>query len=124
MPRVPTTEAPPVLIDAGAAEYDAGLGVYTLFLDVPRAEVVYFRLVVESWEDFAVARTMDRFAPGDRRRSIVVAMAVPDFIRPCARALARLCAEIDGRQLLSTPALREALRRDLLGADAPGDIGH
>jgi len=113
MRRKPTTEQLPA-IDAGASELDPVLGVYTLFLLIPRFESVYFRLVVESWEDFAVARTMQRFSDGDRTRSLVVVLAVPDFIEPCALSVAQLCAEIDGVQVAATPALREALRRDLL----------
>lgn len=120
MPHAPTNEigmagAPAIPpIDAGEQQYDALLGVYTLFLVVPRTEVVYFRLVIESWEDFAVPRTMLRFCPDDRSRSVVVVLAVPDFIGPCARRLARLCMEVDGRQVAVTPELRDALRRDLL----------
>lgn len=115
MRPAPTTEVPAGEIVAGESEYDALLGVYTLFLVVPRADVVYVRLVIESWEDFAVPRTMDRFHEGDRARQVVVVLAVPDYIGPCARRLARLCAETGAVPMPSTPALREALRRDLLG---------
>jgi hypothetical protein len=113
MPPVPTTEVP--VLETGDAEFDAALGVYTLFLDIPRAETSYVRLVVESWEDFAVPRTIERFAGGDPARSVVVVMTVPDFVEPAARGLARLCAEVGGFQVRSRPDLREALRRDLLG---------
>jgi len=119
MPRAPTTDRAEVVVATGESEYDDVLGVYTLFLVVPRVESVYFRLVVESWEDFAVARTMQRFYPGDRTRSLVVVMAVPDFIEPCAKSLARLCAEIDGVPVPTTAELREALRRDLLDPQPP-----
>lgn len=119
MRPVPTTEhnggGSPPAIDAGPSEYDAVLGVYTLFVDIPRAETAYLRLVVESWEDFAVPRTLERFTPGDATRSLVVVMTVPDFIEPASRGLARLCAEVGGRQVASRPDLRESLRRDLLG---------
>jgi hypothetical protein len=132
MPRLPITdpsasrsrseETRPILSDA--SEYDAVLGVYTLFVLVPRVEVVYFRLVVESWEDFAVVRTMQRFCEDDRSRSVVVVMAVPDFIEPCAKGLARLCTEVEGVQVPSTRQLREALRRDLLDPAPSGvDVG-
>jgi hypothetical protein len=120
MRPVPTTEpaagdrALPV-IDAGPSEYDDVLGVYTIFLDIPRAETVYVRLVVESWEDFAVPRTVERFTSGDPGRSLVVMLTVPDFIEPAARGLARLCAEVGGFQVKSRSDLRESLRRDLLG---------
>jgi hypothetical protein len=107
MPRLPTT-------DEECGEYDAVLGVFTLFVLVPRAEVVYFRLVVESWEDIAVVRTMQRFSESDRRRSVVVVMAVPDYIEPCRSGLARLCSEVDGVPVPVTAQLRDLLRRDLL----------
>lgn len=129
MPRLPTTEdrAASALPDAALpdpAQYDALLGIYTLYVLVPRAEVVYFRLVVESWEDIAVVRTMQRFSEQDRGRSVVVVMAVPDYIEPCLSGLARLCVEVDGVRMPVTPLLREALRRDMLdayGLDAPGN---
>lgn len=128
----PSSRALPVAgvaIDTAEHEFDAALGVYTIFLVVPRAEVVYSRLVVESWEDFAVPRTVQRFwegdpgrgLAGDDRLSLVVVLAVPDFIEPCARGLERICREIGGFQVPSTPVLREALRRDLLEAEAPGE---
>ena len=96
MPRVPTTDASNAagpaperaaridaceqfpMIDAGEQEYDAVLGLFALFFVIPREEAVYFRLVVESWEDFAVVRTMQRFCDDDRTRSVVVVMAVRD----------------------------------------------
>jgi len=120
MRRVPITEPAAgnpafPLIEAGLSEYDDVLGVYTIFLDIPRAETVYVRLVVESWEDFAVPRTVERFTPGDPGRSLVVMLTVPDFLEPAVRGLARLCAEVGGFQVRSREDLRESLRRDLLG---------
>lgn len=121
-PTAPAQDSPLPAIEAGGDEHDAVLGVYTLFVVIPRAEVVYFRLVVESWEDFAVPRTVQRFyegdpgrgIPADPRRSLVVVLAVPDFVGPCVHHLARLCRETGGVQVPSTPALRATLRRDLL----------
>ncbi len=105
-------------IDTGENEYDSVLEVYTLFVSLPRAETVYFRLVAEAWEDYAVVRTMERFYGPQRTQTLVVVMAVPDYLEPCSRSLARLVAEVDGRQVPATAALRAALRRDLLGSDA------
>lgn len=115
MRPVPTTEQPLPVVDAGPSEYDEALGVYTIFLDIPRAETVYVRLVAESWEDFAVPRTVERFTPADPTRSLVVMLTVPDFVEPAARGMARLCAEVGGFQVKSTPELQGLLRRDLLG---------
>lgn len=137
MPRSPITETDPgatVRIVVDAAEYDEALGVYALFLVIPRAEAAYFQVVVESWENVAVARTVHRFwsderdaAPPGRRpkgaptRCLVVAVAVPDFAETCARRLARLCAELGGEQVRTTPELRERLRRSLLDDPLPAD---
>ena len=104
-------------IDTGENEYDSVLQVYTLFVSLPRAETVYFRLVAEAWEDYAVVRTMERFFGPERTQTLVVVMAVPDYLEACSRSLARLTAEVDGRQVPTTAALRAALRRDLLGPD-------
>lgn len=122
MPHAPTTEETSPAICADESHYDAALGVYTLFLTVPRVETVYFRLVVESWEDFAVARTMQRFDPDDPSRSIVVVMAVAGYLAPCVKSLSRLAAEIGGRQVPATDALREALRQDILDAKPELDV--
>ena len=110
-PRHPRSE-PPVLV-AGESDLATRLGVYTIFFDIPRFEVVYFRLVIESWEDGAVARTMEPSREGDPERTLVVALVVPDYLEACLRRLARLCLEIDGVQVQSTPELHEALRVDL-----------
>lgn len=137
MPRSRTTDdrdaAAPVPIVCDANELDEVLGVYTLFLVIPRAEAAYFQVVVESWENVAVARTVRRFwsderdapPPGRRPRGapsrcLVVAVAVPDFAETSARRLSRLCAEVGGEQVRTTPEMREALRRDLLDDPLPG----
>ena len=102
-------------IDVGEHEFDPVLGVTTLFVEIPRVETVYFRLAVESWEDYGVARTIERFRGPDRRQTLIVVMVAPDYVGPASRSLARLLAEVDGRQVASTDALREVLRRDLVG---------
>ncbi|MFN2424935.1 MAG: hypothetical protein ABR587_00660 [Candidatus Binatia bacterium] len=107
----------PILVDD---QFDAVLGVYAIFVLVPKSEVAYFRLVVESWEDFAVVRTMPRLSGDDPHQQMVVVMAVPDFIEPCARGLSRLCVEVEGRQVPATPELCQSVRRDLLGTEPPG----
>jgi hypothetical protein len=112
MPPVPTSDPPAVT--AGEADFDPALGVYAIFVSLAREETVYFRLVVESWEDFAVVRTVERFDPVDRSRSILVLMVVPGYLAPCVASLASLCAEVEGWQVPGTPGFRAALRRDLL----------
>lgn len=134
MPPVPTTDPEPAPGRESAAssfpvvpeDFDQALGVYPIFVRVPRAEIAYFRLIVESWENLAVVRTMQRFhepqgsrlAKGERGQAVVVVLAVPDFIEACVRGLERLCAEVDAVRLEATEERREAVRRDLLGGVA------
>lgn len=96
------------------ADFDEQLGVYTLFLDVPRSEVVFLHLVMESWEDFGVARTVEKRRAADPSRALMVVLAVPDFVESCARALGRVCADAGGRREHVPEAVREAVRRSIL----------
>lgn len=100
--------------------FDPALGVHPVFVDLPRAEVVYFRLVVESWEHVAIPRTVQRWSTEDRERCLVVALVVPDFVEPALRWMARLAAEVDARPVVPDAQMLADLRRDLL-ADSPGD---
>ncbi|HEY2772498.1 MAG TPA: hypothetical protein VGK20_00465 [Candidatus Binatia bacterium] len=118
MPPVPISENDAIGLDAGEGEFDPQLGVYTLHLAVPRAESAYFRLVIEAWEDWAVPRTMERFYGPAGSESLLVVLAVPDSVQACLRALARLGAEVNARQVPTSPAMAEAVRRNLLDADA------
>ena len=109
MPAGPSTDR----AAARRADYDEKLGVYTLFVEIPRSEIVFFHLVVESWEDLAVARTMERYSEGDRTRAVVVVLAVPDFIDETLRRLERLMGDAGACRVDAPAALRDALRRDL-----------
>lgn len=107
------------------SEFDAGLGVYTLFFRLPREEVVFFKAVVESYEDLAGGRTMERFCGEDGRDALIVLLAVPDTIEWTARVLGRLCRETLAVPVASTPELRRALGEALLldAGEGGGDPG-
>ena len=98
---------------AVAEELDEGLGVHALFFSVPRREVAYFKIVVEAGDGYGVSRTMQRHHDGDPSRALVVVLAVPGFLEPCAHMLARLCEETGSVQVPSTPELREDLAKAL-----------
>ncbi len=100
--------------------FDPALGVHPVFVDLPRVEVVYFRLVVESWEHVAIPRTVQRWSSEDRERCLVVVLVVPDFVEPALRWMARLAAEVDARPVVADAQMLAELRLDLL-ADSPGD---
>jgi|GEM_PF-739772 len=114
MPRAPITEDVAALpLDTGAAQFDPQGGVYTLFFSTPRPQIAYFKLMIESYEGIAVGRTMQRFYDQARTRSLIVVMAVPDFIAAATALLEELAAETASTQISATPELQEELRRNL-----------
>ncbi len=113
---------PPTVLDTGAHEFDATLGVYTFFFSVPRPETGYFKVVTESGDGYGVGRTMQRFHDGDPTRALVVIFVVPGFLEPGAHMLARLCDETGAVQVASTAALREALVLALPASDVAGQV--
>ena len=100
-------------IDTGPAELDAALGVYTLFFSVPRRDIVFFKLLIESYEGIASGRSMQRFLDGGDDRALEVVLAVPDFIDAARAVLACLLDATGSVQLPSTPELRKQLRAAL-----------
>lgn len=109
MLHAPTTEP----IDTGAAQFDAEGGIFTLFFSVPRPHIAYFKLMIEAYEGIAVGRTMQRFYDEDGTRSLIVVMAVPDFLADTATLLERLVADTGSVQVGATPELQRELRENL-----------
>jgi len=109
MPRAPITE----MIDTGASQYDADGGIYTLFFSVPRPGIAYFKLMIEAYEGIAVGRTMQRFYDEGGTRSLIVVMAVPDFIAGTAALLERLVTDTGAVQVGATAQLQQELHRNL-----------
>jgi hypothetical protein len=67
--------------------------VVPIFLRVPREEIGYVKFIVESYEDVAVTRTLDR------RAAVLALLVAPDFL-PQARAIvAALAAELPCREI-------------------------
>jgi len=102
-----------VSIDVGAEEFDAALGVFTLFVATPRAEVALLKLLVEFEEGLGVTRTMEVARAEDAGTALVVVLAVPDFIDSTVRILGRYCAETGAVQVPSNAARRAALHAAL-----------
>ncbi|HYB98924.1 MAG TPA: hypothetical protein VEC57_07270 [Candidatus Limnocylindrales bacterium] len=100
-------------VDVSEAELDAGLGVYTLFFSVPRFEIVFFKLVIESYEGLASGRSMDRHPGDDEGRVLEAVLAVPDLIEDTRRMLSWLLEATDAVQVPSSSALRRELREAL-----------
>jgi hypothetical protein len=106
----PVKDGPPSSWPADA--YSEGLGLYLLFVDLPRRECVHLKVLLESYEGAGVIRTaLPHYREG---RALVALLAVPGF---CQQVVAVL-ADIDDVLLVSAselpPALVELQSSDLL----------
>ncbi|HYC55568.1 MAG TPA: hypothetical protein VEL28_11610 [Candidatus Binatia bacterium] len=103
-----------VAVDVSDSELDGELGVYTLFFAVPRYEIVFFKLVIESYEGLASGRSMNRRPQDEESEQVLeVVLAVPDLIEDTRRMLSWLASATAAEQVASTPELREELRNAL-----------
>ena len=91
---------------------DERLGVHPVFLVVPRATLLYVKVVLESYEGFGVLRTkMPYYTETD---ALIVLLIVPDFAEPSSQMLAELAAQGELRIVESEPAWIEELYSELL----------
>ena len=62
------------------------MDVTPIYLRVRRTDIAYVKFILESYEDLAIVRTLDR------KKATIVVLAMPDFlehVRAVLRALAR-----------------------------------
>ncbi len=91
--------------------FDPVLGLYPLFVTVPRTEAVTLKVLVESYEGFGVARTEDsQFQPG---RTLLAVLLVPDFVADAMTAIATVAERLDLKRVETTEELLARLRREL-----------
>jgi hypothetical protein len=101
-----------IAVNGVEVSFDPTLGLYCIFLSVARREVVDFKLLVESYEGIAVARSLDpRLEPS---RALVCLLAVADSIEATRAMLAGLAAEgYDARVIAADAAMLAKARTDL-----------
>jgi hypothetical protein len=101
---MPITSLPPV---------DPELGVHPVFLSVPRADLIYLKILLESFEGIGVMRSEEPFYGSGR--ALVVLLIVPDSAADAVNLLNEACEVTD---LALEPVARDRLKRlrkDLLG---------
>ena len=80
---------------------DPALGTYPLFVSVARAEVIYLKVLLESFEGVACFRTQDpEHVPG---RALVAVLAAPDFADDLLAILSEAAASADIVQHVPEP---------------------
>jgi hypothetical protein len=81
---------------------DPALGAHPLFVSVARAEVLYFKVLIESFEGVACYRTQDpEHRPG---RALIAVLVAPDFAADAAAIIGEAAASADIEQHTPEPA--------------------
>jgi hypothetical protein len=106
----------PNLADIPLPPLDARLGVHVIFVSVPREEVIFVKVLLESFEGVAAYRTQDaEHVPG---RALIAVLAPPDFVADTRRILAEIRESADLVAHAPTPAELEKLNSDLFDSGA------
>lgn len=94
---------------------DRELGVHVFFVSVPRAEVIFVKLLLESYEGIAAYRTQNaEHVPG---RALIAVLAPPDFVPDTHRVLVELVESADVVPYAPTAADLTKLYADLFDSD-------
>ena len=90
---------------------DPRLGVHVIFVSVPRAEVIFVKVLLESFEGVAAYRTQNaEHVPG---RALIAVLAPPDFVDDTRRILAEIVETADVVAYAPTAADLTKLYADL-----------
>jgi len=108
----------PSFADIPLPPLDARLGVHVLFVSVPRAEVLFVKILLESFEGVAAYRTQDaEHVPG---RALIAVLAPPDFVTDTRCILAEIRESADVVTHAPTPGELAKLYADLFDAETGG----
>lgn len=92
---------------------DAELGVVPVFLSVARADLIYVKVLLESFEGIGVMRSEEPFYGDDR--ALIVLLIVPDAAADAEAVLGDASQFTDLRVETVTHERLQRLRDDLLG---------
>jgi len=67
--------------------------LHEIYLEVPSEQIAYVKFIFESYEDIGIIRTVDR------KKAIIVLLAMDDFLASARAILASLENEIPLRQI-------------------------
>lgn len=93
--------------------FDAALGLYAVFVCIPRRESILLKLVLESYEGLAVVRSVEPDGGGLGAEHVL--LVVCDAVADVERVLASVDYEVPAELMTPTPAMRDDLRAQLLG---------
>lgn len=71
--------------------------LHDIYMALPAEHIAYVKFIFESYEDVGIIRTVDR------KKAVIVLLAMPDFLDTARRILDSLAAEIP-LQIIPRPA--------------------
>lgn len=103
------------LADIPLPPLDPALGVHVVFVSVPREEVIFVKVLLESYEGITAYRTQNaEHLPG---RALIAVLAPPDFVADTRRVLAEIVETADVVAYAPSAADLAQLYADLFDGD-------
>ena len=81
------------MLSSGFLIANCEMKLHDIYLEVPSEQIAYVKFIFESYEDIGIIRTVDR------KKAIIVLLAMDDFLASARAILASLENEIPLRQI-------------------------
>lgn len=89
--------------------------LYDIYLEVPAEHIAYIKFVFESYEEVGIIRTVDR------KRAIIVLLAMNDFLDAARKILASLENEVPLREIPRPEDVKDDWLMAELAAQSSGE---
>ena len=89
------------MLSSGFLIVNSEMKLHEIYLEVPSEQIAYVKFIFESYEDIGIIRTVDR------KKAIIVLLAMDDFLASARAILASLENEIPLRQIARTSTVSD-----------------
>lgn len=103
---------PVVRVGSVDVPYDPVLGVYCVYALVPRPQIVFYKILIESYETLGVARSLEpHYRPG---WALTCMLAVPDSMSQVVRVYDEMAEQIELQVVEPNDAMRTKAHDDIM----------
>ena len=88
------------------------MDLHEIYMELPMEHIAYVKFIFESYEEIGIIRTVDR------KKAIIVLLAMHDFLEAARAVLASIEKEIPLRQIPRPPDMQDDWLMAELAADA------
>ena len=89
------------MLSSGFLIVNSEMKLHEIYLEVPSEQIAYVKFIFESYEDIGIIRTVDR------KKAIIVLLAMDDFLASARAILAWLENETPLRQIARPPTVSD-----------------